>query len=127
MSHTVALGDMHGQITPSNSTAVNPESRSTHPHIYTAGAVVRPPEDLRHILQHIQDGQQITAVTGPITGRHSQLGHHIRDSISHKAALRFGQMFPCLREKWKGNSFSQLNISLLMVTAWGTKCCFDES
>lgn len=39
-----------------------------HPHVCTAGAVVRPPEDLRHVLQHVHNGQQITAIAGPIAG-----------------------------------------------------------
>lgn len=48
-----------------------------HPHVCAAGTVVRPPEDLCHVLQNIQNGQQVAAVAGPITGRHLQLGHHL--------------------------------------------------
>lgn len=70
----------------------------THPHVCTAGTVVCPPEDLCHVLQHIHDGQQVSTVAGPITGRLPQFGHHFWNSVSHKATLCFGQVLSCLME-----------------------------
>lgn len=69
-----------------------------HPHVRAAGAVVWPPEDLGHVLQYVHDGQQITAVAGPVAGRLLQLGHHLGNAVSHEAALGFGQVLPCLQE-----------------------------
>ncbi|TNN57630.1 hypothetical protein EYF80_032160 [Liparis tanakae] len=41
--------------------------------------------------EHVDDGQQVAAVAGPVAGRHLQLGHHLRNAVPHEAALRLGQ------------------------------------
>lgn len=90
--------DHQKDSSPVSQEAVEAGGVLLHPHVCAAGAVVGPPEDLCHVLQHIQDGQQVSAVAGPIAGCHLQLGHHLRHAVSNQASLRLGQVFPCLRE-----------------------------
>lgn len=77
--------------------------------------MIGPTEDLCHVPEYVDGGQQVTAVTGPIVGDFHKILEYFWQPISHQPTLSFGKMFPGLsnREKHDKHDFmdsqSQVN------------------
>lgn len=66
--------------------------RGTHLHVPGGGAVVCPPEDLRHVPEDVDGGQQVPAVAGPVLGDLHQCLDDLRDPLPRQSSLCLGQV-----------------------------------
>lgn len=76
--------------------------------------MISPTEDLCHVPEYINGGQQVPAVAGPILRDFHKVLEHFWQPISHQPTLSFGKMFPGLRKRKKhdkhfSDSQSQVN------------------
>lgn len=63
--------------------------------------MISPTEDLCHVPEYVDGGQQVPTVAGPILGDFHKVLEHFWQPISHQPTLSFGKMFPGLRNRKK--------------------------
>lgn len=87
---------------------------SAHLHIPRSWAMISPTEDLCHVPEYIDGGQQVPTVAGPILGDFHKVLEHFWQPVSHQATLSFGKVLPSLRNGKKHDKHfrnSQVNES----------------
>ena len=70
--------------------------RGPHLRVPRGGAIIRPPEDLRHVPQDVDGGEEVPAVAGPVLGDLHQCLDDLGDPLPGQPTLSLRQVLPGL-------------------------------